>query len=301
MKRIAVMAVCAVTGLIAWGLELGGNHLRGKPEGTLLACGGGSVWLLDPDGKVSWKKDGCGNIHRAIKRGDKVYWSNGNLWVTDLPTGKTELYYQPAPREGTYGFDITPEGNIVVAENATDFITEMKLETKAVVAKFKGDPSRADGTTPPTHHHYRMVSKTAAGTYLVCCSGANIVREYDAAGKLIWEQLTPKLAFEARRRANGNTIISHLDAVTEYTPDHRVVWRFACTDVPELKLDNLCGIFEKPNGNLVVGTYANGVEDGSRATGVEVTRDKKVIWSYFPAGKRLSTMTILPANGVTHQ
>lgn len=293
--KFQILCAAMVAAMATFGLELGGEHLKGRPPETLIACGGGSVWLLAPDGKVTWKKDRCGNIHRAMKHGDKVYWSNGSVWVTDIPTGKTELYCRPTPRDGTYGFDIAKNGNIVIAENGTDFITEMKIDTKEVVARFKGDPRRTDGKMPGAHHHYRMVSKTDAGTYLVCCSGANIVREYDASGKLIWEQPTPALAFEAFRRANGNTLISHLDAITEYTPDHKVVWRFSCKDAPELKLANLCGIHERANGNLIVGTYANGVEDGSRTTGFEVTRDKKIVWSYAPAGKRLSTMTILPA------
>lgn len=294
MKNIILYAALAIAAS-AGALDLGGVRLKGRPSDTLIACGGGSVWLLSPDGKVEWRKDRCGNIHRAMKHGGKVYWSNGSIYVTDLKTGKTDLYCRPTPRDGTFGFDIAANGNIVVAENGTDYITEMKLDTKEVVVRFKGDPRRKDGTMPSRHHHYRMVSRTSAGTYLVCCSGANIVREYDASGKLIWEQPTPALAFEAFRRANGNTLISHLDAVTEYTPDHKVAWRFSCGDAPELKLANLCGIYERANGNLVVGTYANGVEDGSRTTGFEVTRDKKILWSYAPAGRRLSTMTILPA------
>ena len=289
-----VALACAVRSQAA-GLDLGGGRLKGRPPQTLIACGGGSVWLLAPDGRVTWRKDGCGNIHRAVRRGDKVYWSNGNVWVTDIPSRKTELFYSPAKSNGTYGFWITDAGTMVVSENATDYITELKLGSKEVVTRFKGDPRGIDGKMPGAHHHYRMVQKTAAGTYLVCCSGANVVREYDAAGKLVWEQPTPALAFEASRRANGNTLVSHLGAITEYTPDHRAVWSFKCSDAPELKLANLCGIHERANGNLVVGTYANGVEDGSRTTAFEVTRDGKVVWSYAPAGRRLSTMTVLPA------
>ena len=30
-------------------------------------------------------------------------------------------------------------------------------------------------------------------------------------------------------------------------------------------------------------------------TAFETTRDKKIVWSYAPAGRRLSTMTVLPA------
>lgn len=292
--RKMLLVVCFSLMASLYGLELDGSHVKGPLSETLIACGGGSAWLLEPDGKVSWKKDGCGNIHRALKRGDKVYWSNSSIYVTDLTTGKTELFYRPAPSEGTYGFDLTPEGTMVVAENATDYITELKLDTKEPLVHFKGDSRDANGKTSDPHHHYRMISKTSAGTYLVCCSGANIVREYDKTGKLVWEQKTPALAFDARRRANGNTLVSHLNAITEYTPDHQVVWSLACADLPELKLSNLCGIWERANGNLVVGTYANGVEDGSRTTGFEVTREKKVVWSYAPAGQRLSMMTVRP-------
>ena len=298
--RATILAMVVATALVgavsAAGLDLGGARFKGRPDGTLLACGGGSVWLLSPDGKIEWRKDRCGNIHRAVKQGDKVYWSNGNLWVTDIPSKKTELFYSPAKSNGTYGFWLTGAGTVVVSENATDYITELKLDTKEVVTRFKGNPRGIDGKMPGAHHHYRMVQKTASGTYLVCCSGANVVREYDAKGKLLWEQPTPALAFEAFRRANGNTLISHLGAITEYTPDHKVAWRFSCGDAPELKLANLCGIHERANGNLVVGTYANGVEDGSRTTAFEVTRDKKIVWSYAPAGRRLSTMTVLPAH-----
>ena len=292
--KITLLAVGTLAASACCGLDIGGSRLKGRPPETLIACGGGSVWLLSPDGKVEWRKDRCGNIHRAVKYGDKVYWSNGNLWVTDIPSKKTELFYSPAKSNGTYGFWITDEGTIVVSENATDYITEMKLGSKEVVTRFKGDPRGIDGKMPGAHHHYRMVQKTAAGTYLVCCSGANVVREYDAKGTLLWEQPTPALAFEAFRRANGNTLVSHLGAITEYTPDHKVAWRFSCEEAPELKLANLCGIYERANGNLVVGTYANGVEDGSRTTAFEVTRDKKIVWSYAPAGRRLSTMTVLP-------
>ena len=293
-NTLLIAAMAAAAAAAARGIDVGGERLKGRPDTALIACGGGSVWILSPDGRVEWRKDGCGNIHRAVRHGTKVYWSNGNVWVTDVKTSKTELFYSPCKHDGTYGFDITKDGTIVISENGTDFVTELKLDTKEVVAKFKGDPRRMDGTTPSRHHHYRMISKTKAGTYLLCCSGANVVREYDATGRLLWEQPTPALAFEALRRANGNTLVSHLGAITEYTPDHKVVWSFSCADAPELKLANLCGIRERANGNLVVGTYANGVEDGSRTTGFEVTRDKKIVWSYAPAGRRLSTMTILP-------
>ena len=277
------------------------SSVKGRMDQPLLVCGAGRAFLVAPDGHVAWNKSGCGNIHRVWKHGDWVYWSNGDLYRTDILTGDTELFYKPCAKEGLFGFEVLKNGNIVVAENGTDYITELKAGTTEPVVKFKADPRGADGKMPGVHSHFRMVRKTEKGTYLVCCSSANVVREYDAKGTLVWEQPTPKLAsghaplaFDALRRANGNTLVSHLGAITEFTPDHRIVWQFTCADAPELKLDNLCGIWEKPNGNLVVGTYANGAADGSRATAFEITREKKVVWSYAAPGARTSMMTAFP-------
>ncbi len=288
-------ALCAAVAAVAL-LASGESPVKGKMDNPLLACGQGRAFLLAPDGHVAWNVSGCGNIHRVWKHGGWVYWSNGNLHRTDIRTGKSELFYSPCEREGLYGFEILENGNVVIAENGTDAIVELAAGTTTPVVKFKADPRRANGQTPDAHHHFRMVRKTPAGTYLVCCSGAGVVREYDRDGALVWEQAAPgsALAFDAIRRANGNTLISHLGAVTEFTPDHRVAWQFACSDAPALKLNNLCGIWERPNGNLVIGTYANGAEDGSRTTAFEITRGKKIVWSYAAAGRRFSMMTAFP-------
>ena len=279
------------------------SPVKGKMDKPLLVCGAGRAFLVTPEGNVAWNKAGCGNIHRVWLHDGWVYYSNGDLWRTEIVSGKTELYYKPCEKEGLFGFEILSNGNIVIAENGTDYVTELKAGTKEPIVKFKADPTGPDGKMPGAHSHFRMIRKTPQGTYLVCCSSANIVREYDKTGKLVWEQPTPKLAsghaplaFDALRRANGNTIISHLGAITEFTPDHKIAWQFTCEDAPELKLDNLCGIWEQKNGNLVVGTYANGVEDGSRATAFEVTREKKIVWSYAAAGKRFSMMTAFPVD-----
>ena len=280
MKNVFTMMMCAVLACAATAMDLGGAHLKGRPPETLITCGGGAVWTIDPDGKVLWRKDGCGNIHRAIKRGDKVYWSNGNIWVTEISTGKTELFYfKPAKREGTYGFDITKDGTMVVAENATDFITEMKLDTKEVVTRFKGDPRDAKGKMPGGHHHYRMVSKTDAGTYLVCCSGAHIVREYDAKGCCVKSLKTPCFTFDAVKRPNGNIVVSHVTGLTEYAPDGQAVWTLKPDDLPGLGAANFTALSLQPNGNLVVGTWANGASDASRAGVFEVTPEKRVVWA----------------------
>ena len=260
------------------------SRLVGVPASSVLCAGSGRAYILGVDGGIRWQRPGCGNIHCVQARDGFVYYSNGSLYRCRLPDTKAELVYRPAVRKGAgvLGFEITPAGTAVMAVNSMDEIVELDLATKRELVRFKVDPRNAKGETPGAHGHLRLVHKTPKGTYLVCCAGASCVREYDRAGKLVWEQPVPVMAFDCRRRANGNTLVSHITGVTEYTPDHKEVWSFKPDALPELMVGVLCGIQELENGNLVVGTWANGERDASRATAFEITRERKLVWAWYP-------------------
>lgn len=264
------------------------SRIDGTLPSPLLVAGTGRAYVLEPNGKISWLRTGCGNIHRVQRCGDSVYYSNGDLFRCRLPDTKAELVYRPKSRvgAGVLGFEVMPNGNVVLAVNSTDEIVELEAGTGREIVKFMADPKNAKGETPGAHGHLRMIRKTAKGTYLVCCAGASCVREYDARGKLVWEQSVPVMAFDCWRRANGNTLVSHITGVTEYTPDHREVWSFKADELPELGLSVLCGIQELANGNLVIGTWANGELDASKATAFEITREKKLVWAWRPNADR---------------
>lgn len=264
------------------------SRIDGTLPSPLLVAGTGRAYVLEPNGKISWLRTGCGNIHRVQRCGDSVYYSNGDLFRCRPPDTKAELVYRPKSRvgAGVLGFEVMPNGNIVLAVNSTDEIVELEAGTGREIVKFMADPKNAKGETPGAHGHLRMIRKTAKGTYLVCCAGASCVREYDARGKLVWEQSVPVMAFDCWRRANGNTLVSHITGVTEYTPDHREVWSFKADELPELGLSVLCGIQELANGNLVIGTWANGELDASKATAFEITREKKLVWAWRPNADR---------------
>lgn len=264
------------------------SRIDGTLPSPLLVAGTGRAYVLEPNGKISWQRTGCGNIHRVQRCGDSVYYSNGDLFRCRLPDTKAELVYRPKSRvgAGVLGFEVMPNGNVVLAVNSTDEIVELEAGTGREIVKFRADPKNAKGETPGAHGHLRMIRKTATGTYLVCCAGASCVREYDARGKLVWEQSVPVMAFDCWRRANGNTLVSHITGVTEYTPDHREVWSFKADELPELGLSVLCGIQELANGNLVIGTWANGELDASKATAFEITREKKLVWAWRPNADR---------------
>lgn len=263
------------------------GKLKGRLASPVLMAGTGRVYVISPEGKVIWEKTGCGNIHRAWLHDGYVYYSNGSLYRVAYPgTGdraaKPELVWRPKVPQGggVLGFTVEKDGTIVMALNSTSEILELKDGKETV--RFAVDSKNAKGETPGAHGRLRMVRKTAAGTYLVCCAGASMVREYDKSGKKIWEQSVPVLAFDCVRRANGNTLVGHVSGVTEYSPDHKTVWEFKGADVPSLNLACLCGVQELPNGNIVIGTWANGESDGSKATACEINRKKKIEWAWFP-------------------
>src|SRR3954454_24226047 len=99
-----------------------------------------------------------------------------------------------------------------------------------------------------------MVRKLASGNYLVCHEGDGCVREYDAAGKVVWEYEVPlgerkpagghgpeaygNSVFGAIRLKSGNTLIAggNNHRVLEVTPDKRVVWSIDQKELPGITL-----------------------------------------------------------------
>ena len=270
----------------------------GHLDGPLLCAGYGRAYLLGTDGAEIASWNGCGNIHRVVKTTSHIWWSNGRVWRMPLAGGKPELVYKAADEKGggVLGFTVEPDSSVVMAVNSTCEIVELAPQPlfppRAAFrarTQFKVDARDAKGTQPGAHGALRMIRKTAAGTYLVCCATAAKVKEYDKDGKLVWEQDAPPFAFDCLRRANGNTIISHLDGVTDFTPDHRPAWKISCADFPELKLAYLCGIQERRNGNLVIGTWSNGSPAREKTTAFEITRDKRIVWTHRSADANMMT------------
>ncbi len=272
--------------------------LTGRMDGPLLCAGYGRVYLLGPDGAEMASWNGCGNIHRVFKTTSHVWWSNGRIWRQALAGGAPELVYK-AQNEvggGVLGFTVEPDGSVVMAVNSMCEIVELAPPPPfppnasfRVRRRFKVDARDDKGDTPGAHGALRMVRRTPQGTYLVCCASAAKVKEYSADGRLLWEQSAPPFTFDCLRRGNGNTLVSHLDGVTEFTPDHKAVWKISCSDFPELKLAYLCGLQERRNGNLVVGTWSNGSPARTNVTAFEVTRGHSIVWAHLSADANMMT------------
>jgi hypothetical protein len=140
-----------------------------------------------------------------------------------------------------------------------------------------------------------MVRKLANGHYLVCHEIDGKVREYDPSGKVVW---TYKLdlagrprspghgpeghgteVFGAVRLPSGNTLIAcgNGNRVIEVTPEGKTVWELKQDELPGIKLAWVTTLEVKENGNIIFGNCHAGPDNPQL---IEVTRDKKVVWTF---------------------
>ncbi|MEI7899433.1 MAG: PQQ-binding-like beta-propeller repeat protein [bacterium] len=278
MMKMRVLAVMVAGLACADGFE-------GKPEAEVLATGSGRVLLLSPQGEVVWEHP-AGNVHDVWRLPNgNVLFADGN--ITEVTRDhKVVFEYKPENQKGggAYTCQRLTNGNTVVGENASGRVVEVDKTGKVVFTLMTRYTSTDD------HHHMRMARKLANGNYLVCHSGSNLVREYKPDGTTAWETPTKALAFAAVRLANGNTLVSSLNQITEYDKNGKETWEFKKTDLPGVVIQNITGFHVLPNGNLVAGCYSayNGQGEG---TGLfEITRDKKLAWRYVSPGRRDGTM-----------
>lgn len=145
------------------------------------------------------------------------------------------------------------------------------------------------------HMQTRMARKLADGTYLVPHLFDFAVKQYDKTGRVLKVFNTAvegdanrdihSWPFTAIRLPDGNTLcgLTHSNRVVEFDPEGKIVWQLTNEDLPaEYALRDACGVQRLPNGNIVITSYAAGVA-GTKL--IEVTREKKVVWSYKNAAK----------------
>jgi outer membrane protein assembly factor BamB len=280
-KGLSTVLVLAAGAALAAGVE-------GVLDAQVLATGSGRVLLLSKRGEVVWE-------HKADNPHDAWMLPNGNVLYADgnvfevTRDHRVVFSYRPGIQEGggAYACQRLANGNTVIGENASGRVVEVDKDGKSVAA-FQTRFLNTD-----KHHRMRMVRKLANGNYLVCHSKDNLVREYKPDGATAWEQKTKGLAFAAVRLANGNTLISALDQITEYAADGREVWEFKKTDLPNAHIQNITGIHALPNGNILAGCYSAYTKDGAGTGMFEITREKQLVWRYVsPALRDKSMMAV---------
>ena len=255
--------------------------IYGTLKGQVLATGTGRMLLLDNTGKILWKHKGgnCSDIW-MLKNGN-ILLADNNVIEVDPKTDKVVWSYKPAMQKGggTFACQRLKNGNTMVGENSAGRIVEVDPKGKIVFEL------KLPLCQPGSHNNLRHVRKLANGNYLVCYKAKALVREYTPAGKVVFEVKVKPIAFSAVRLPNGNTVVGHIDCVTEFDPKGKQVWQFDKKELKGVKVGMICGIHVLPGGNVVMGIY--GVVRGQDGAGLlEITREKKLVWRYASLSKK---------------
>ena len=271
LRAILVIGAAALSGTL---LAADAPLVTGTMPANLLVGGSERVMILSPQGAAVWEHK-CGLVHDAwmLPNGNVLYADGAVAEVT--PDKKIVFQYksQVGQGGGAFACQRLENGNTLVGENSTGRVLEVDPQGKIV---FKLE---IPGMQQGSHDNMRMARKLKNGNYLVCLKGGHLVREYTPKGEVVLELKTANIAFAAVRTPQNTTLVSSLDHVTEFDAAGKKVWDLANTDLPGTKITNMTGIELLPGGDLVIGCYA--AYDKGEGTGLfQVTREKKVVWSY---------------------
>lgn len=267
------------------------------PAYRVLGQDHGHVAIVGASGEVEWEVP-CGPTAHDIALlpgGNVLFPLNETTLVEMTPDKKVVWRYESTRKPGydgrieVHAFERLPDGTTMIAESGNRRIIEVDRDGKIV----KEIPLTVQHPDP--HRDTRLARKLANGHYLVCHEADATAREYDGAGKVVWSYTLdlggrPRSPghgpeghgtelFGAYRLANGNTLIAagNGNRVIEVTPEGKTVWSLGHDELPGIRLAWVTMLEVLPNGNIIVGNCHAGPENPQL---FEVTRDKKVVWTF---------------------
>jgi hypothetical protein len=267
------------------------------PAYRVLGNDRGKVAIIAAGGKVEWQYASRFDGHDLwLLPGGNVLLATGPARIAEVSReGKVVWQYESKPKAGYRGrvevhaFQPLEGGRTMIAESGNRRIVEVDRDGKIVhevpLTVEKPDP----------HRDTRMARKLDSGNYLVCHEADGKVREYDPKGKVVWSyalDLGDRPAspghgpeghgtsvYGALRLKNGNTLIAggNNNRVLEVSPEGKVVWSIGHNELPGIRLAWVTSLHVLPGGNIIVGNCHAGPANPQL---FEVTRDKKVVWTF---------------------
>ncbi len=233
---------------------------------------------VSPEGKLVWEHKPPSLVvgFQVLKNGNIVYGYGGN------PTGAQEIdrqhnvvwnYVSKSPQ--VLSCERLPNGNTLIGEQGPSQAVEVTPDGKVVAT------AALPTSEKPFHRQVRHVHRLANGHILAAMEAEGAAREVDASGRVVWEYNGLDSTFEALRLPNGNTLMAAgtQKHVVEVTPAGKVAWEITEKDLPDLNLAWITSLQVLRNGHLVVGNFIRG-QEGRGAHAFEVTRDKRVVWTF---------------------
>jgi hypothetical protein len=277
----------------------------------------GKLAIVGAKGEVEWEFANRHDVHdlHMLENGNILTHVSHTKIVEISPKKEIVWSYESKPKEGYKGrvevhaFQRLADGSTMIAESGNSRIIEVDASGKILkVVPLKVAKSDA-------HRDTRMVRKLANNNYLVCQESEGCVREYDATGKVVWEY---KLDLNNRPRSgghgpeghgievygavrlpSGNTLIAggNNNRVIEVDPSGKIVWQVDQKELPGITLAWVTTLQVLPNGNIIIGN-CHGTDKNPQL--IEVTRDKKVVWTFKDFknfGDNLASAQVLGIDG----
>ncbi len=259
---------------------------------------GNKVFIVGADGKVEWEyKTGTCDDLWVLPNGNLLF--NTGHGVLEVDRDKKTVFSYESTGE-VYACQRLANGNTFIGECTNARLIEVEPSGKIAfeLPIPPPDPKCAG------HAYIRNARKLANGNYLVCFYSQEVVRELDPKGNVVAEFPAPSGPHSAARLSNGNTIIACGDykqaaQIFEVDKDGKVVWQVKHDELPGIALKFMTGFQRLPNGNTVMTNWVGHGEFGKAPGIIEVTPDKKVVWTFQDDAtmKTVSSIQLLDVPG----
>ncbi|MFZ4795171.1 MAG: hypothetical protein ACOYLN_13675 [Blastocatellia bacterium] len=257
------------------------------------------VAIISEKGEIEWEvpNPDAREVHdiQLLDNGNVIF-QTGYTTVVEVDRNKQVVWkHESKPKEGYDGrveihsYLRLKNGLTLIAESGNSRLIEVDRDDRIV----KVIPLTVTKTN--AHRDTRMVRKLDNGNYLVCQEMEGSVREYDGTGRIVWEYKLelgdrPRSpghgveghgveVFGAVRLKNGHTLIAggNNNRVFEVDKAGRIVWSIEQKELPGITFAWMTTLQVLPGGNIIIGNTHAGPENPQL---IEVTRDKKVVWTF---------------------
>ncbi len=239
----------------------------------------GKVFIFSADGQAQWS-------YPAESCNDLWVLPNGNLVVNTGHGAKeitrdNKVVFSYESTSEIYACQRLANGDTFIGECNSGRLLDVAPDGR-IVKEIRLLPTGTDGG----HGFMRNARRLANGNTLVAHYGLDVVREYDASGKMVREIPAPGGPHSVVRLPDGNTLIACADRspgkpqVIEVDPLGKIVWQVLETELPGIRLKFMTGLQRLPNGNTVMTNWLGHGSLGQAPHIIEVTHDKKVVWTF---------------------
>jgi hypothetical protein len=238
----------------------------------------GKVFIISEEGKAIWE-------YPAMHCNDVWMLPNGNILFN---TGKgvkevtrdKQIVFQYESKSDIYACQRLTNGNTFIGESNSGKLLEIAPDGK-IVKCISLLPDTVDGGYAFMRNARRLIN----GNYLIAHYGLDLVREYDPKGKMVMEIPVKGGPHSVVRLPDGNTLVACSDhngdpKVVEFDSSGNIVWQVLKNELPGIELKFMTGLQRLPNGNTVMTNWLGHNQFGKAPHAIEVTRDKKVVWTY---------------------